>query len=430
LHLTVTMIRFFIRIKKIFFGVRLCVLWLIPVFAVLCWNPYFSISGNAVNAAERSENQGQHQRTVKSLQVHITDLSAKDPLLQPHVIYDGPEGVLLTSRVTADFFGTFKPEIHIFEKSCEFDEVRFPSNIASNESDKLQIIRLKQNLNDFNFGVEYRYVGKNLEDTNHYKKKTETQTKFDLKSDQQGVEIWGEKKIRSVGLKTFFSRFRDNVDHDPAHTQTLTNKYGLEMKYNMDSLPLNFSFSHSMEESEDTIKPESSDDQSKHKETYVGSLYYCAGKTFTITASSTYSHSKELLNINKKTESFRHSISSSVRPASNLTITPMLSFGEYRYEYGERKENPSVSLSINYNRIFKGIDLSLRGGYSQTRNTDGSQDAATLDTSVGLSWNATYSFLPKMSYSFELGYDQYYDKISRNSSCDALCTSFKLKFQI
>jgi len=425
------MVRLFIRIKEVFFKVRLCALWLIPVFVTLCWNPYFSISVNTVKAAERSGNQCQKQPTVKNSQINLSDFSAKDSLPQPVVIYDGPEGVLLKSHVKADFFGTFKPEIDIFQKSCEFDEACFPSNLASNEPDKhLEIFRLKQNLNGFNYGVEYRYVGKNLNDPNHYKKKTETETKVDLQNDQQGVEIWGEKKIGSIGLKTFFSRFWDNVERDPTHTQILTNKYGLEMKYKIHSLPINFFFSHSREESEDTIKSDSSDYQEKHKETHAGFLYYRGGKAFNMTASSKYSHSQDLFDTNKKTESFRHRISSSIRPASNLTITPTLSFGEYRYWYGERKENPSASLSINYSRIFDVVDLSLRGGYSKTRNTDGSQDAATLDTSVGLSWDATYSFFPKISYSLELGYDQYDDKICQNSSYNALSTSFKLEFQI
>ncbi len=431
LQLKVTMIRLFIRIKEVFFRVRLRVLWLIPVFVILCWNPYFSIPVNAVKAAEGSENQGQKQPTVKNSQNNIADFSGKDPLSQPFVIYNGPEGVLLKSRVKAHFFGTFKPEIHIFHKSSEFDEALFSSNLASNDSDKqLEIFRLKQNLNGFNFGVEYRYVGKNLDDLNHYKNKTETETKVDLENNQQGVEIWGERKIGSIGLKTFFSRFWDNVDRDPAHTQTLTDKYGLEMKYKMDSLPINFFFSHSREKSEDTIKPGSSEYQGKQKETYGSSLYYYGGKAFNMTASSRYSHSRNLFDTNKKTESFWHRISSSIHPASNLTITPTLSFGEYRYWYGEHKENPSASLSITYSRIFNVVDLSLRGGYSQTRNTDGSQDAATLDTSVGLSWDANYSFFPKISCSLNLGYDQYDDKISQNSSYNALSTSFKLEFQL
>ena len=168
------MVRLVIRIKEVFFKVR------------LYWNPYFTIPVYTVKAAERSENQDQKQKTVKDSQIDLPDLSAKDPLSQPLVIYNGPEGALLKSHVRADFFGTFKPEIDIFQKSCEFDEACSPSNVASNEPDKhLEIFRLKQNLNGFNYGVEYRYVGKNLNDPNHYKKKTETETKVDLENDQQ-----------------------------------------------------------------------------------------------------------------------------------------------------------------------------------------------------------------------------------------------------
>jgi len=407
------------------------VLRLIPIFAILYWNPYFSLSVNAVKAAELFENHGEEESTVKNSQNNLPDLCAIDPLPQPLVIYNGPESVLLKSHVKADFLGTVKPEIEIFQKTCEVDEACFSSNLASNESDnQLEVFRLKQKLNDFNYGLEYRYVGKNLSDANDYKKKTETETNVDLKNDQQGVEIWGEKKIGSIGLKTFFSRFWDNVDRDPSHTQILTNKYGLEMKYKMHSLPINFSFSHSREESEDTIKPDSSDYQGKQKESYGGSLYYFGGKAFTMTASSKYSYSQELFDTNENTEIFWHRISSSIRPASNLILTPTLSFGEYRYGYGERKENPSASLSVNYRQIFNVVDLSLKGGYSQTRNTEGSQDAEELDTSVGLSWDAKDLFFSKISYSLELGYDQYTDKICHNSSYKELSTSFKLEFNL
>ena len=181
------MIRFFISIKEIFFGVRFCVLRLIPIFPILCWNPYFSLNVNIVRAAEFFENQGQEESTVKYSQINLPDLYAKDSLPQLLVIYKGPEDVVLKSNV-----------------------------------------------------------------------------KVDLENDQEGVEVWGEKKIGLIGLKTFFSRFWKNVDRDLTHTHNLTDKYGLEMKYKMDSLPINFSFSHSTEESEDII-PNRSKYQGKQK---------------------------------------------------------------------------------------------------------------------------------------------------------------------
>jgi hypothetical protein len=245
------------------------------------------------------------------------------------------------------------------------------------------------------------------------------------------VEIWGAKKIGPIGLKPFFSRFYDNVDRDPKQTRMLTNEYGLEMKYKMDSLPIYFSVSHSRGESESTIEPDSSEYQGKQKETYGGSLYYYGGKAFNMTASSSYSPSQDLIDPNKETHSYWHEISSTIRPVSNPFITPTVSFGEYRYLwYGERTENPYASLSITWSRLLNTVDLSLWGEYSQTRNTDGYQDAESLYTSVSISWDAKYLFLPKTRFSLDLGYDQYNDKIYQSSSYNSLSASFQLKFQL
>jgi len=382
---------------------------------------------------ELSENPAQKRPIAKKTQINLSDLSTQDPLKQPLVIYDGPEGRLFKSKIKADFLETFKPEIDIFQnKSSQFDKPFFSPNSVSDEPDKrLEIFRLKQNLKGFNYGLEYRYVGKNLNYFNRYKNKTETTTKMNLENDQEGLEIWGEKSIRSIGLKTFFSRFWDNVDGDPELTRILTKKYGLEMKYKMDLLPISVSFSHFTEETEDTFESEGLEYRGNQKKTYNSSLRYYGGKTFEMKASSSYSLSHDLVNPNKETQSFRHGISSSIRPGTNLTITPRLSFGEYQdLCCEERKENPSASLSITYRGIFDLVDLSLRGGYSQTRNTDRSLDTARLKTSVGLRWDADYSFSPKIGYSLDLGYDKYLDKINQNSSYQTLSTSFKLKCKL
>jgi hypothetical protein len=383
--------------------------------------------------AERSEYPLQERPTAKKSQIDLSDLSTQDPLKQPLVIYDGPEGRVLKSKIKADFLETFKPEIDIFQnKDSQFDDPFFLSNSVSDGPDKrFEIFRLKQNLKGFNYGLEYRYVGKNLSYFDRYKNKTETNTKMNLKNDQEGVEIWGEKSIRSVGLKTFFSRFWDNVDGDPELTRILTKKYGLEMKYKMDLLPISLSFSHFTEESEDTIESGQLEYRGNQKKIYNSSLHYYGGKTLEMKASSSYSLSQDLANPNQETQTFRHGISSSIRPATNLTITPRLSFGEYQdLGCGERRETPSASMSITYRRIFDLVDLSLRGGYSQTRNTDRSLDTERLKTSVGLSWVRDYSFSPKIGYSLDLGYDKYLDKINQNSSYQSLSTLFKLKFQL
>jgi hypothetical protein len=432
-HLKVTMIRPFIRIKKVFFTVPLWVLWVILVFVNLLWNPIFPLPLKAEKVANLSENQGQKQTTVKYSKSQLPDLSSEDPLEQLPIIYNGPGGTLLKYQAKTDFLETFKPEVDIFEnKPSELDETSFSSNSAFNASDnRFEILRLEQKFKNFNYGVEYRYVGKNLNDFDRYKKKAETKTNFGLENDQEGVEIWGEKNIGSIGLKTFFSRFWDNVDRDPALPRMLTHRYGLEMKYKMDLLPVCLSFSHFSEESEDTFEIESSEYHGEQKKTYKSSLQYHGGKAFDVTASASYSLSQDLFDPNKETQRFRHKISSSIRPASNLTIIPTLSFGEYRYLWdGKLTENPSASLSISYRQIFNVVDLALRGRYSQTKNIDRSLDTERLNTSIGLSWHANNSFFPEMYYSLDLGYNQYDDKINENSSYNTLSTSFKLEFQL
>ena len=266
------MIRLSIQIKKIPFRVFLRGLWLIPVFVILCWDPLCSFLVKPVKAAELSGNYAQSQPALKDSQISIHDDSVESPLPQPVVIDDGPDGLLLKSQVKVNFFDKSEPEIDIFQKkSSGFEAPFFSSNPGSKEpNNQLEIFRLNQKFNSFDFGLEYRYVGKNLSDLKDYKKKTNTKTKFNLKSDQEGVEVWGAKKIGPIGLKPFFSRFYDNVDQDPKQTRMLTNEYGLEMKYKVDFLPLYFSFSHSRAQSESAVESNGLEYQGEQKETYSG----------------------------------------------------------------------------------------------------------------------------------------------------------------
>jgi hypothetical protein len=423
----------FIRIKEVFFAVRLRMVWLVPVFVSLFWNPYIHLPLKIAAAAELSANQGQKQTTLKKSQLLLPDLSVNDPTEQPRIIYDGPDGRLLKFKVKADILETFKPDIDIFQnKSSESDETFSPSSSLFNDSDnRFEIFRLEQKLNGFNFGLEYRYVAKHLNDFNRYKNKTETKTKVGLKNDQEGVEIWGEKNIGSIGIKTFFSRFLNNVDHDPTLPQMLIHKYGLEMNYKMNLLPIGVSFSHFTEQSENSFEMGSSEYQGNQTETYNGSLKYYGGKRFDITASSNYSLSRDLFHPDQETVIFHNGIRSSIRPAQDLTISPMLGWGEYRYLwYGEHEITPSASLYITYRRILNVFDLSFLARYAQTENTDESLDNETLNTSIGLTWHAKSLFSRKINYYLNLGYNQYVDNIQADSSYNSLSASFKLEFEL
>ena len=428
------MIQLSIQIKKFSFRVFLrALLWLVPAFVILCGDPYFPLFVKTAKATEFSEIHLKSQPGLNDSQISIYDGSVERPLPQPLVIDDRPDGLLLKSQVKVNFFGETEPEIDIFKnKSSEFENTLLLSNLGSNEPDKkLEIFRVKQKSNDFIYGVEYRCVGKDLKNVSDYKKKTNTKTNVDLKNDQEGVEIWGTKKMGPIGLKTFFSRFWNNVDRDPKQTNLMANKYGIEMNYKFDFLPIYFSFSHSRLQSESTIDSNSSEYQAEEKETYGGSLHYYGGKAFNMTASSSYSPSQDLVDPNKVTYSYWHEISASIMPMSNLYITPTVSFGEYRYLwYGEKTENPAISLSITQSQLLDMIDLTLWGEFSQTKSTDGYQNFETLNTNLEISWNAKYLIVPKARFSLNFGYDQYDDKIYQSSSYDSISASLSLKFQL
>jgi hypothetical protein len=423
----------FIRIIEIFFAVRLRLIWIVPVFVNLFWNPCFHLPLNAATSKELSENQGQKQTTLKKSLIKLQQVPAEHPSEQPQIIYNGPSDKIFKFKLKTDIFETFKPEIDIFRNVSSDSDENFSSRSSSyNEFDnRFEILRLKQKLNGFNCGLEYRYVAKNLNGFNRYKNKTETKTKVGLKNDQEGVEIWGEKKIGSVGLKTFFSRFLDNVDRDPTLPQRLTHKYGLEMNYKIHLLPIMFYFSHSREESENNVEPGSPEYQGTQKETYKGSMQFYGSKRFNITASSSYSLSRDLFHPDQETITFRNGISSSIHPALDLTVTPIFSFGEYRYLwYGAHEIHPSAAIFIRYRRLFNAIDLSFLGRYSESSNSDQSIDNERLSTSIGLTWNGKSLFSKKTRYSFDLGFNQYVDNIEPANSCNSLSASFKLEFQL
>ena len=423
----------FSRIKEVFFAVCLRMVWFIPVFVNLCWIPCVNLPLKAAQAAELSKNQGHKQTPPKNPQNELPDLSVKEATEQPLIIYDSPNAKLLKFKVRADILDDLKPDIDIFQnKSSESDKTSFPPSFSSDTPDnRLEIFRLRQKLSDFTFGLEYRHIAKHIYDFNRYKNKTETKTKVRLKNDQEGVELWGGTTIGGIGLKTFFSRFLDNVDQDPTLPRMLTHKYGLEMKYKIPVFPIGLSFFHSREESENNVETESAEYQGTQKEIYNGSLRYDGGKRFDITASSSYSLSRDLYHPDQETVSFRNGLRTSIRPAPHLTITPALSFGEYRYLWdGEHETHPSASFFLQYRRLFDIIDLSFLGRYSQTKNTDQTLDNERLSTSIGLTWNEKNFFSRKIGYSLNLGYHHYLDNIQPDGSYSSLSTSFKLDFEM
>ena len=185
--------RLSIQIKKIPFRIFLRPLWLISVFIILSCNLFFPLFSNAEKTTELSENQNQTQPISEDSQIYEHDFSMEHPFLQfLELEEDGGESLLLKHQKTYVFLPRAETDITIFQqKSSEFENTHFSSNLDSNEPDKkLEIFRLKQKTNDFIYGVEYRCVGKDIKNLEDYKKKTNIKTNIDLKPPSTWTWPW------------------------------------------------------------------------------------------------------------------------------------------------------------------------------------------------------------------------------------------------
>jgi hypothetical protein len=294
--------------------------------------------------------------------------------------------------------------------------------------DQLQIFRLKQDSDGFSYGAEYRYVGKDLDNLEYYKRKTDSAS--ELKNDQESAEVWAARQMGPLRLKTSFSRSWNNLDSDPRRYEMITHQGRMGLEFKTPSAPLYFFFSYSQASSGSNSEPEGSKPRGSSTRSFDGSLYYYGGDHFDVTLSSSYSPVQDRLHPDHKTQGFWHEITASIRPTSHIIITPTFSFGEYRYWYGESTEMPYASLSITYSGLFDKVDLSLWGDYSRTKDTEGYQDSETLNRWIGITWNPENSLVPGTRISFDLGQEEYVDKVYQGSSYDGYTASFSLNFPL
>ena len=106
------------------------------------------------------------------------------------------------------------------------------------------------------------------------------------------------------------------------------------------------------------MEPDGADSKGENVQKYGGFLYFYGGEAFDMMFSSSYSPTQDRIRSERETDNFWHEISANIRPASNITITPTISWGEYRYLwYGEQTNNSSASLSVSISKLFETVDI-------------------------------------------------------------------------
>ena len=431
-------------------------IWLLPLLLSFCWISFRATGAfTFAEAAETSKNPDLAQQAFENIQNHIdSPLAKKKPSKLSEIIIidkaelaklknntrkaviddDGTLGYFWRMKQKVNFSGIFTPQLSVFRKETSASEIpQFQLNKILNDSEsrrELAVIKLTQKSKGYSIGTQYSYGGNDLKNPGKYKKASYANN--ELKNDEEKIHVWGGKKIGSLGLKTFISRSWNNVERDPDKYQMTGTFGGAALDFKTPRLPFWFSFSYSQGTSESTMEPDGSKSKGENLQNYGGSLYYRGGEAFDMTLSSSYSPTQDRIRSDEITDTFWHEISANIRPTWKITITPTISFGEYRYLwYGERTKNPSASLSVSLSELFETVDLNFWGYYSGMRGTDGYQDDMMFNTSLGISWKAKYfSSLPNMKFSIDLDHSTYINKIYPESSSNDIGTTFSAKFPL
>jgi hypothetical protein len=318
----------------------------------------------------------------------------------------------------------------IFERD-KFNDSAFGNDVFVNPRSQLIVFNFKQKLDDFSFGGGYRSFGADINKLDDIKKMVTTNIK--PTSCQQVAEFWMANKFGPLTLKPFIGRFWDNklFDNvkDSKRYRMATNVAGITLDNKVPLLPLYFGGSYSQENSNSIFIPKGKEPRSTFNKNLGGYLYFYCGKFFDLTASTSYSHIQDKINEDNITQVYWHEISANFRPTWYITITPIIALGDYRWP-GNKTKTQLASLSLNYSKIFRNVDLWFWGSWSQTKGTAGYEDYKNLNAYLGISWQPISLSQYNAKFSLEGGYNKYIDNIYPEYTEKGFISfmSFKMKF--
>jgi len=241
---------------------------------------------------------------------------------------------------------------------------------------------------DFMYGAQYRSVGKDFINLSGPK----------FAGDQEGGELWVQKKFGLFTVKTSLSDFTDNVAEDPTLPQMTTFQGGANLSYARPSWPV-FSVFYSKGSQWSSNEPDGLHPQTGSIDSVGTSLYYKAPKWDT-TLSSTYS--------------FRDITS---RPADRFRLSP-----------SEVQTNtPVLSLGLNYRPSILPVQVSTFGSYTHTEASDGYTNTDVFNLSASMVWNLGESRDGKNTLSLGTTLNRYLDNVNPDSSNKDVSVWVRLK---
>ena len=258
-------------------------------------------------------------------------------------------------------------------------------------------------------GADYRSVGKRLE---------RVVTGPASQKDREGTEAWLAQRLGVLRLQVSQSELSDNVDRDPSLPRTTRNQTALSAQVTPRGWPI-FGLTYATGDSEKSWLTAEGRARSVDRQTFdsvAGSAYY-GTSWFDLTGSSTYSFSRTPGRADRDVTSLYHDLSLTLRPVKVFAVTPSVSNGVDRSEWGGTSyESGSMSLLLTYTPTATRLSLWTLGAYTTSLASDRTVDGRTVSLSAGLSYGLGAILGAQSSVSLQAGYDRYVDGIYPDSS--------------
>jgi hypothetical protein len=304
----------------------------------------------------------------------------------------------------------------MLSSEAELSYTSFDSQIERQNDSRNRLLRfaLKGSAAGMRYGAEYRSVGATFAPP----------PGSQLKLDQEGTEVWSERRLGPLGLKTVFSEFWNNVEQDRRRPRVTTTQGGPVLDLTIPSGPV-FSLSYLQGSSKQVWATADSTPHENWLENYGISVFY-RRSSWDATISSHYSPTKDKASPEKGL-TISHQISGSYRPTSFLTLAPSLSVTEEKYSWsGARAETPAISISLTYNSLFNVVDLTSSSFYTRTRSSDGFTDMTTINVTQSAVWNLG-KVRGNKTLSFNVVYNEYVDALTQAASYKEVLARLILK---
>ena len=258
-------------------------------------------------------------------------------------------------------------------------------------------------------GADYRSVGKRLE---------RVVAGPASQKDREGTEAWLAQRVGMLRLQVSQSELSDNVDRDPSLPRTTRNQTAVSAQLTPRAWPI-FGLTYATGESEKSWLTAEGRARSVDRQTFdsvAGSAYY-GTSWFDLTGSSTYGFSRTPGRTDRDVTSLYHDLSLTLRPVKVFAVTPSVSNGVDRSEWGGTSyESGSLSLLLTYTPTATRLSLWTLGAYTTSQASDRTVDGRTVSVSAGLSYGLGPILGAQSSVSLQAGYDRYVDGIYPDSS--------------